>query len=111
MSTATEHKYNFGNVGKKLPYVLPPGTFEEIDSYVRKSLKTRRVKDKSRFVLYWSIAISVAASVALLFMYPERYTGASDPLSRIDRAYEDLSDSDQDYLIEIYEEDIFINEQ
>lgn len=55
--------------------------------------------------------MAVAASVAILLtVMPKRMTQHGQ-LSQIDRAYACLSEADKDFLIETYQEDIFINQE
>lgn len=46
----------------------------------------------------------------MLIMTPARTTDA-DALAQIDRAYAKLSESDQAFLVEISQEDIFLTQQ
>lgn len=55
--------------------------------------------------------MAVAATFALILVFVSHDT-ANDKtdFAEIAQAFDDLSDADQTYLLEIYQDDIFINE-
>lgn len=98
-----------------MPYTVPSGTFDDIEHNVADSLSRRR-KKKIIPLLRWSAGLAVAASIALLIVIRPAVPAASsttsdDVLAKIDIAYANLSESDQEYLVEIYNDDIFINQK
>lgn len=107
------NKFNFNNIGKRLPYTMPPDTINEIEANVFATLKQDKRSRKSYRIIRWgSIAgIAVAASVALLLTITPKMTVQDDLLTQIDLAYANLSETDQDFLIEISQEDIFLNQE
>lgn len=97
-----------------MPYTVPSGTFDDIEHNVADSLSRRRKKIVP--LLRWSAGLAVAASIALLIVVRPAVPAASsttsdDVLAKIDIAYANLSESDQEYLVEIYNDDIFINQK
>lgn len=95
-----------------MPYTVPSGTFDDIEHNVADSLSRRRKKIVP--LLRWSAGLAVAASIALLIVVRPAVPAASsttsdDVLAKIDIVYANLSESDQEYLVEIYNDDIFIN--
>lgn len=97
-----------------MPYTVPYGTFDDIEHNVADSLSRRRKKIVP--LLRWSAGLAVAASIALLIVVRPAVPAASsttsdDVLAKIDIAYANLSESDQEYLVEIYNDDIFINQK
>ncbi|MDO4309660.1 MAG: hypothetical protein Q4C43_02900 [Prevotella sp.] len=105
--------FNFDNIGKRLPYTMPPDTFNKMEADVFAALKQDKRSRKSYRIIRWgSIAgIAVAASVALLLTIAPTMTVQDDLLTQIDLAYANLSETDQDFLIEISQEDIFLNQE
>ena len=106
-------KFEFDNIGKRMPYTMPPDTFDNIEANVFARLeKGKRRMTLHRIIRWGSVsAIAVAASVAMLLtMMPTRIT-QEEQLSQIDHAYACLSEADQDFLIETYQEDIFISQE
>lgn len=107
------NKFNFDNIGKRLPYTMPPETFNEIEANVFAALKQDKRRKKSYRIIRWSsiAGIAVAASVALLLTIAPTTMVQDNLLTQIDLAYANLSEADQDFLIEISQEDIFLNQE
>ncbi len=107
------NKFNFDNIGKRLPYTMPPETFNEIETNVFAALKQDKRRKKSYRIIRWSsiAGITVAASVALLLTIVPTTMVQDNLLTQIDLAYANLSETDQDFLIEISQEDIFLYQE
>lgn len=105
--------FNFANIGKRLPYTMPPETFNEMEANVFATLKQDKRRKKSYRIIRWgSVAgIAVAASVAILLTIAPTMTVQDDLLTQIDHAYANLSETDQEFLIEISQDDIFLNQE
>lgn len=105
--------FNFDNIGKRLPYTMPPETFNEMEANVFATLKQDKRRKKSYRIIRWSsiAGIAVAASVALLLTIAPTMTVQDDLLTQIDHAYANLSETDQEFLIEISQDDIFLNQE
>lgn len=110
-----EQKFSFDKIGKRMPYTIPPGTFEDIECNVTNALSRRKKKKNMVHMLRWSVGLAVAASIALLIVVrsttPAASTTSDDMLAKIDLADANLSEADREYLIEIYNDDIFINQR
>lgn len=91
---------------------MPPKTFDEIEAKVFATLKKDRQAMRIRRILRWSsiTGIAAAASVALMLMIKPSSAVQNDTLKQIDVAFGNLSEADQEYLIEIYQADYFINQ-
>jgi len=98
-----------------MPYTVPYGTFDEIEHNVADSLSLRKKKKNKVHLLRWSAGLAVAASIALLIVVRPTNSISSatsdDMLTKIDLAEADLSEADREYLVEIYNDDIFINQK
>ncbi len=104
--------FDFDKVGKRMPYTVPEGFFDKLEEDVWKEVKTDcREKKSGRLRLVVRSAMAVAAAVALLVVIN---MGVSKPspvtIDDVDRQFSRLSFDDQTYLLEIYQEDVFINE-
>ena len=108
--------FDFNKVGKKMPYTVPDDffdTFEEniIGKTVEKNGKTPNRKHIARWIF---TAVTTAAAVfALVLLVNKNITGGnidSDSFAEVENAFCQLNTDDQEYLLEIYESDIFINE-
>lgn len=104
-------KFDFNDIGKRMPYAMPAETFGEIEANVLATLnKDLQAKRKRRILRWSSIGGIAAASVALLLMIKPLSAVQNDPLTQIDLAFGNLSEADQEYLVEIYHEDFFLNQ-
>lgn len=110
-----EHKFDFDKIGKRMPYSVPSGTFEEIEHNVTSVLSRRKKRKNMVHLLRWGAGLAVAASITLLIVVrptaPARSSNSDDMLARIDLADANLSEADREYLLEIYNDDIFINQR
>lgn len=110
-----EHKFDFDKIGKRMPYSVPSGTFEEIEHNVTSVLNRRKKRKNMVHLLRWGAGLAVAASIALLIVVrptaPAPSTNSDDMLAKIDLADANLSEADREYLLEIYNDDIFINQR
>lgn len=105
-------KFDFNDIGKRMPYTIPEKTFGEMEIHVFTILKKEKHTLHKRRILRWSSigAVAAAASIALLLMFKPRSAVQNDSLTQIDLVFSNLSNSDQEYLVEIYNEDFFINQ-
>lgn len=79
-----------------------------------------RIQPKKRPLMkvIWAAAMAVAASVAVLlvlnidFMAPHSSlpSQADNELQAVDQAFAQLSSADQAYLLNVYQEDVFLDE-
>lgn len=104
-------EFNFEQIGKKMPYSVPDGFFDKLESEVMESIitSTPSKKDGSRKWKFGSaIFLAIAASVALLLIVKPRMSEKqSQPydFENVQLAYNNLSTEDQQFLIEIYQEE------
>lgn len=76
------------------------------------------------FKMIWAAAIAVAASVAVLLVlnidfsaadsslassHSSQPSQAKSDLEQVDQAFAQLSEADQAYLLDVYQEDVFLN--
>lgn len=104
-------EFDFQNIGKRLPYTMPPESLSEMEANVLATFKKAKRSKKSFGMLHWRpIAwLSVAASAALLLTIALSTPEPSDDLlTQIDLAYANLTENDQNFLIEICQDDIFL---
>lgn len=106
------HKFDFNDIGKRMPYTMPADTFGNIEANVIATLNKERQAMRRRRILRWSSigGIAAAASVTLLLMTKHLSAVQNDPLTQIDLVFGNLSEADQEYLVEIYHEDFFLNQ-
>ena len=118
-------KFDFGKVGKRMPYSTPEGFFKEMEANILEQVKDDkpkpvRVQPKKRPLIrgIWAAAMAVAASVAVLLVLNIDFAAphsslpsqADNGMQAVDQAFAQLSSADQAYLLNVYQEDVFLDE-
>ena len=117
-------KFNFDQVGKRMPYSTPEGFFKEMEANILEQVKDDkpkpvRIQPKKRPLMkvIWTAAIAVAASVAVLLVFNIDFSASSslpsqadNEMQAVDQAFAQLSSADQAYLLSVYQEDVFLDE-
>ena len=131
-------RFDFKQVGKRMPYTTPDGFFKDMEKNILEAVKddtpqavkiqpqSVKVQPKKRpvFKMIWAAAIAVAASVAVLLVlnidfsaadsslassHSSQPSQAKSDLEQVDQAFAQLSEADQAYLLDVYPEDVFLN--
>lgn len=114
-------KFDFKQVGKRMPYSTPDGFLKDMESNILEAVKNDTpqpvvVEQKKRPVLkvIWTAALAAAASVALLFVVnmdfsASRSSQADSDLQAVDQAFAQLSSADLAFLLDAYQDDVFLN--
>ena len=118
-------KFDFDQVGKRMPYSTPEGFFKEMEANILELVKDdkqvpvrRQPKKRPLMKVIWTAAMAVAALVAVLlvlnidFMAPHSSlpSQADNEMQAVDQAFAQLSSADQAYLLNVYQEDVFLDE-
>ena len=118
-------KFNFDQVGKRMPYSTPEGFFKEMEANILEQVKDDkpkpvRIQPKKRPLIrgIWAAAMAVAASVAVLLILNIDFAAphsslpsqADNGIQAVDQAFAQLSSADQAYLLNVYQEDVFLDE-
>ena len=118
-------KFDFGKVGKRMPYSTPEGFFKDMEANILEQVKDDkpkpvRIQPKKRPLMkvIWSAAMAVAASVAVLLILNIDFAAphsslpsqAYNEMQAVDQAFAQLSSADQAYLLNVYQEDVFLDE-
>ncbi len=109
-----EKDFDFTSIGKRMPYKTPDNLFNDIEDNVWKQLGRRPVmsaKKKRHSVSTAMAVISIAACIALLFVIHHRTENKTNEEANIEQAFANLCTEDQTYLLNAYENDIFLNQQ
>ena len=105
-----EQNYDFSRIGKQMPYTVPDGFFDELEENVMAAVKTKKAKVIRMTILK---AIAIAACVALFLVVkkvlPQGNDTVADDFDSVELAFSNLSTDDQDYLLEVYQEEIFLD--
>ncbi len=107
-----EKNFDFKTVGKRMPYVMPEGFLADMESRVMESVEANAAaRGKSR-INHLFRSMVAAAAVATLFivchsaLQPRHMRVYSD----LDQAFENLSYDDQQFLIDDYDNDVFLSD-
>jgi len=134
MSKTMDTKFDFKQVGKRMPYTTPDDFFRDMEKNILEAVKEDSLKSdslksdspkpiriqprKRPFIkMIWTAAIAVAASVAVLLVLNIDFSAphsslpsqGNNELQMVDQAFAQLSSADQAYLLEVYQEDVFLN--
>ena len=118
-------KFDFGKVGKRMPYSTPDDFFKDMEANILEQVKDDkpkpvRIQPEKRPLMkvIWTAAIAVAASVAVLLVLNIDFAAphsslpsqADNEMQAVDQAFAQLSSADQAYLLNVYQEDVFLDE-
>ena len=117
-------KFDFDKVGKRMPYSTPEDFFKDMETNILEAVKNDtpkpvKIKHKKRPLMrvVWTAMLAVAASVAVLLVlhidfsapHPSHPSQTEQELQAVDQAFAQLSAADQAYLLDVYQEDVFLN--
>lgn len=103
--------FDFDRIGKRLPYTAPDGFLDDMENNVWKTVKQeiQFPKPKRNFRLWYSVAGGlVAASIALFVVFNSLPDNSRSDFEDVEKAFANLSSSDQDYLFATYQDDLFM---
>ena len=90
-------------MGKTMPYTVPEGLFEAVEERLMQEVAQKK-KSKLPQVVLWT-GLAVAASLALLLVL--RQSGSkveTDSFEQVEMAFNQLSDNDQQLILDYYDE-------
>ncbi len=117
-------KFDFDKVGKRMPYSTPEDFFKDMETNILEAVKNDtpkpvKIKHKKRPLMrvMWTAMLAVAASVAVHLVlhidfsapHPSHPSQTEQELQAVDQAFAQLSAADQAYLLDVYQEDVFLN--
>lgn len=109
-----EQNYDFNSVGKKMPYTVPDGFFDQLEEQVMNEVKAEPAKEKKpgkakTIRIAIRTLLAVAACIALFLVVkmalPQGDDTITDDFTSVELAFNNLSTEDQDYLLEVYQEE------
>lgn len=112
-----EQNYDFNKIGKQMPYTVPDGFFSKLEDSVMEvwSENTSAAKAKRAKVVRMAIraVLAVAACIALFLIVrqtlPKGQDIVADDFDKVELAFNNLDTEDQDYLLEVYQEELFLD--
>ena len=110
-----EKEFDFNRIGKRMPYKMPEGFLDEMETNVWQEVQDELLKAQHKRKTFrlrvFAGAMAVAASIALLLVFhPFSPKEETDCFSHVEQAFANLSQEDQAYMLAVYQEDIFMNE-
>ena len=109
-----DKKFDFNKVGKKMPYTMPDRFIDDMEEEVMARVNVMNSKKHRRktVALRWAMyAASVAACLILtITAFMSKEFSAEEWNEKEQCAFDRLSADDQDYILEVYDDDIFLNE-
>lgn len=117
MTEQMKQTFDFKQIGKQMPYRVPDGFFQEMEhnvlDAVAENTAERKPVQAKRFVFtrLAKYAAAVAASVVVLLAVNVKFfhTAAPAEMQDVEAAFNQLSLSDQECLVELYQEDVFLD--
>ena len=109
-----EQNFDFSKIGKQMPYTVPDGFFDQLEENVMSKVTAQPAKTKKATVIRMAIraAIAIAACIALFLVVrkvlPQGNDTAIDDFENVELAFNNLSTEDQDYLLEVYQEELLL---
>ena len=116
-------QFDFEQVGKRMPYNVPDEFFDKFEENVMEDVRVQKddvregVNRNKAMRIALRAAIAVAAALALFFvvratlLQSEPVLASADDFESVELAFNNLSTEDQDFLIQVYEEDdVLIND-
>ena len=118
-------KFDFDQVGKRMPYSTPDDFFKDMEANILEQVKDDkpkpvRIQPKKRPLMkvIWAAAMAVAASVAVLLILNIDFAAphsslpsqVDNEMQAVDQAFAQLSSADQAYLLDVYQEDVFLDD-
>ena len=116
-------KFDFSKVGKRMPYSTPDDFFKDMEANILEQVKDDkpkpvRIQPKKRPLMKVIWAAAMAASVAVLLILHIDFAAphsslpsqADNEMQAVDQAFAQLSPADQAYLLNVYQEDVFLDE-
>ena len=110
-----EQNFDFNKIGRQMPYTVPDGFFDQLEENVMNEVKVQPMKkNKAKTVrMVIRTALAVAACLALFLIVkkalPQGSDTVTDDFDNVELAFNNLSTEDQDYLLEVYQEELFLD--
>lgn len=116
-----DKNFDFNQVGKRMPYSTPDDFFAKMQSDILDAVqdmpqKNTEIKTNRRTVRKWLWPVSLSAAAAVVAMFviniyflaPNTPTASSD-IQDVEQAFAQLSEGDQAFILDVYQDDVFLN--
>lgn len=111
--------FNFENTGKRMPYSTPEGFFDELEENIWKEVgkpatataDTQPARKRGNIRTLTKVILGTAAAAALLAAVNlNLYKADAATSADIEEAFSRLSADDQEFMLSLYQDDVFFNE-
>lgn len=111
--------FDFEKIGKKMPYRVPENFLDTIEKNVLSSVaKTNIVQlstnKRNKRRMWFYLTTGAAAAIVLLLLTVHIFVSKEAiqdySLEQVEMAFNQLTPEDQDFLMEVYDEDVFLEE-
>lgn len=113
-----EKEFDINNIGKRMPYSTPDGFFDNFEDRLMERVGNPSAKGEGKrkgIIIALRVLVAAAACLALFFVVQTKFVKSShtatDDFASVQLAFNNLSTEDQDFLIEVYEEDDFLTNE
>ena len=112
-----EEPFNFEKIGKKMPYSVPENFFDTMEENLKTMvMETDNTpthpfkKNNHRKWVYLTTGIVAAVALLLLtvHIFLPKQSASDYSFDQVELAFNNLSMDDQNFLMEVYEDDIFM---
>ncbi|MCI7155118.1 MAG: hypothetical protein MR989_05205 [Prevotella sp.] len=111
--------FNFEKTGKRMPYSTPEGFFDELEENIWKEVgkpatataDTQPARKRGNIRTLTKVILGTAAAAALLAAVNlNLYKADAATSADIEEAFSQLSTDDQEFMLSVYQDDVFFNE-
>ena len=90
-----------------MPYTTPDVFFDSLETDILKRSKTKSHKS----VIITLSSLAAAACIASVVLLSDIFDKPQVGIENVDTAFASLSEQDQDFLLDVYSDDVFINNE
>lgn len=99
----------FQRVGKRMPYKIPDGLFDEMEDRIL--LEVKQTTRRKRWRQWLKRATAIAAAVGLIVLLnPQVWNKPKGSMDDVEEAFFQLNEEDQQFLLATYQNDYFLEE-
>ena len=112
-----EKPFDFEMVGKKMPYSVPENFFDTLEENLKtvvletNTTQTPTIRKNSHRKWIYMVSGAVAAVGLLLFtirIFLPKQNLSDGSFEQVELAFNQLTPDDQNFLLEVYEDDVFL---
>lgn len=118
-----EKNFDFNRVGKRTPYQVPDDFFDSMEQKVLNEVSKESLSEPQRTPFarskgsFWTLKrtlLATAAVAVVLLVMTFQFVIKPQPSATeadVELAFDNLDTEDQDFLLAVYSEDVFLEEQ